>query len=147
MSLGMVARQLETQRTESACALVVARICEQELIWAAFGDCRLFRISPEGDAHSLTPVEQMWLDGGFRPRELRWGRARVESGERFLLCTDGLPECRYGVETLFPDALGRLACRGSLADAARALVQEALDGGGEDNIGVVLMSAETIHAS
>jgi serine/threonine protein phosphatase PrpC len=147
MSLGMVARQLETQSTESACALVVARVCEQELIWAAFGDCRLFRVSPEGDAQSVTPVEQMWLDGGFRPRELRWGRQPLESGERLLLCTDGLPECRYGIETLHPDALGSLACRGSLAEAAHSLAQEALNGGGEDNIGLVLMSAEMTDAS
>jgi serine/threonine protein phosphatase PrpC len=148
-SLSMVAHQLKQQRTDSACALVVARRYEEELIWASVGDCRLYQVEADGRAKELSPVEQAWFGAHFRPRDLNWGRCGVNSSQRLLLATDGLPECQYGIPTLGVGDLGPIAARGGLSVAAKELAQAALDGGGEDNIGILLMGdsrGENDHA-
>ena len=57
----MVARGLRDQNNESACAVVVAWLCQDHLIWASVGDCRLLWVREDGRTHSVSPVEQTWL--------------------------------------------------------------------------------------
>ena len=56
------------------------------------------------------------------------------------MASDGLPECKYGVPTITPAQVGLIAGERPAEDAAIALVEAALDGGGEDNIAVVLLT-------
>jgi PPM family protein phosphatase len=54
-------------------------------------------------------------------------------GDRFLLCTDGL------TDVLDDETIGALLCSNPAAEAATALVEEALRCGGEDNITAVVV--------
>ena len=128
-------------------------------LWA--GDSRLYR-SAHGALELLTTdhsVVQELVDAGaitpeaavrhpLRNRitravgveptlELQESHGDVRTGERFLLCSDGL----HG----FVDAraMGRLAAIEDLDAAADALVAAALDAGGRDNISLVLVAAES----
>jgi len=69
--------------------------------------------------------------------QLRIGMARgtLEPGMTFLLCSDGLTEC------VDDDAIARTVARNDLAaqECADQLLLNALDGGGDDNITVVLV--------
>ena len=63
---------------------------------------------------------------------------RIRPGEVLLLCSDGLT-------TMITDAdIGRIigSAAGDLALAAQALVDAANEGGGEDNISVILLGLE-----
>ena len=141
MAMDLVARQLQSTNMTSACATVVARLHQEELIWLSCGDCRLLHVSAEGTSSYLSPLDSNWVGAGYRARELHTGHARIPYGDRILMCSDGLPECRYGVETLLRDELARLSIIGDLRTSARALAQAALDGGGEDNIGLILIES------
>jgi len=66
--------------------------------------------------------------------ELRY--APVLEGDRFLLCSDGL----YGPVGF--DDIHSLLGDGGPEEACRALVDEALEGGGRDNITVIVVDAE-----
>ena len=151
MSFRIVARSLGEQNNESACAVVVAWQCQDTLIWASVGDCRLILVGEDGNPRSVSPVEQTWLGRRYHPRQLHWGREQFGKQDRALLCTDGLPECRYGRETLTIEDLGRLTIQGTPTDAAQALAKAALTAGGEDNIGLLVMASkqveENIHAT
>jgi protein phosphatase len=69
--------------------------------------------------------------------QLRIGMARgaIEPGMTFLLCSDGLTECVDDAE------IARTVARNDLAaqECADQLLLNALDGGGDDNITVVLV--------
>ncbi|MGS0997032.1 PP2C family protein-serine/threonine phosphatase [Rhodanobacter sp. UC4436_H3] len=69
--------------------------------------------------------------------QLRIGMARgtLEPGMSFLLCSDGLTEC------VDDAAIARTVARNDLAaqECADQLLLDALDGGGDDNITVVLV--------
>jgi PPM family protein phosphatase len=68
---------------------------------------------------------------GKVPVELR--HLRLEDGDQLLLCSDGLTDMAAD------DAIGRVLARGGSADeACRGLVDLALDGGGKDNVTVVV---------
>ena len=99
----------------------------------------------------MSPVEQTWLGRSYHPRQLHWGREKIRQQDRILLCTDGLPECRYGRETLSIDQMGQLTAQGTPSDAAMALANAALEGGGEDNLGLLVIGSnqmdENIHAT
>ena len=58
---------------------------------------------------------------------------RLEDGDQILVCTDGLTD-------LVPDATIREVLRRAMpaADTCRALVELALEAGGEDNVTVAL---------
>lgn len=62
-------------------------------------------------------------------------RGDVLPGDRFLLCSDGLS--RYADEALIADVLGSTP----IETAADALLALALDGGGADNISVIVVDA------
>ena len=63
----------------------------------------------------------------------------LESGDRLLVCTDGL----YGLMSRdrITELLG--AAGSSLADTAQGLLNEAVVNGGDDNISIVLIDAST----
>jgi serine/threonine protein phosphatase PrpC len=63
-----------------------------------------------------------------------FGPRRLQTGDRLLLCTDGL------TETVMLDVIARLASRPDPEDAARALVAEANKRGGPDNISVIVVA-------
>jgi protein phosphatase len=65
------------------------------------------------------------------------GLIDLEQGDSLLLCTDGL--IRYVDDERIDSVLGQKASSESMA---RTLVQEALDGGGRDNISVIVVRAE-----
>ena len=75
---------------------------------------------------------------GIEPTlDLQARHGDVHTGERFLLCSDGL----HGL--VDARALGRLAKIDDLDTAADALVTAALDAGGKDNISLVLVAADS----
>lgn len=72
--------------------------------------------------------------GGWQPAfEPTVARYRITDGDRLLLCTDGLTN-------MVDDAsIARELGRGTSSDeVCRALVEQALDGGGKDNVTVVV---------
>ena len=127
-------------------------------LWA--GDSRLYRCAGGGvellttdhsvvqelvDAGAITPEaavrhplrNRITRAVGVEPTlELQARHGEVRSGERFLLCSDGL----HGL--VDAPALGRLAAIENLDEAADALVEAALDAGGRDNISLVLVAAD-----
>jgi protein phosphatase len=67
-------------------------------------------------------------------------KIEVRDGDLFLFCSDGL------IEPVPDDEIaGALAERPDPQDAARALLQKALDGGGPDNITVVVARYQVDH--
>lgn len=60
-------------------------------------------------------------------------RGDVQSGDRFLLCTDGLN--KY----LTRDQLQQVLARNPIETVTQVLVQRALDGGGADNVSVIVV--------
>jgi len=67
--------------------------------------------------------------------------ADAEPGDIYLLCSDGLTDM-----TSTRDILAAVESSNDLDDAARALVRAANDGGGEDNITVVLFQIDSAGA-
>ena len=63
--------------------------------------------------------------------------APVQSGDRFLLCSDGLTACVTDAEI---EAILR---GGDLSDAVDGLMQKSLDAGAPDNVSIVLLACET----
>ena len=65
----------------------------------------------------------------------------MAAGQKILLCSDGLTDCvrRENIEAI-------LSKPGSDQDKVDELIQAALDGGGNDNITVVLVSASFTQA-
>ncbi len=125
--------------------------------WFHAGDSRLYRWREDGlvrltEDHTM--VNQMiragqdpgnlprhmvtsCMGGGINAPQVDTGSADAPpvTGERFLLCSDGLTD-------MVPDSdLAAMLGRGTAAEAADALVAAALDGGGRDNITVVVIRA------
>ncbi len=63
--------------------------------------------------------------------EFRW--LRLADGDRLLLCSDGLNEMVD--DASIARIVGR---RGSVREVAQALLTEALDGGGKDNVTIIV---------
>ena len=68
-----------------------------------------------------------------------YNRCEIEAGDILLLCSDGLSNC-----VSVPQIEETLA-RTPFYEAADALVQKALEGGGLDNITVLLMQVEAVE--
>jgi protein phosphatase len=138
--------------------LTVAHILGAELFLYQVGDSRayLFR---RGQLHQLThdqTMAQALADAGhIAPEDLAHHRLRhvltnalggqggkveaearqfrMADGDRLLLCTDGLTD--MVADAQIADILGRVAAP---EEAAAALVEAALQGGGKDNVTVAL---------
>lgn len=158
-------------RRDPACAgmgttVVVGYAGDDWLAYAHVGDSRLYRLR-NGELNQLTHDHsfiQEVVEQGFFPNldEARQyginenvltravgstahvsaatGVVELAAGDLYLFCTDGLSNM------VAPDELRHLlaAARGSLETLADALVHMAWDGGGVDNITLVLVRVKTL---
>jgi serine/threonine protein phosphatase PrpC len=67
------------------------------------------------------------------------GRLELQSGDRFLLCTDGLSG------ELEPETIAELLGQGSVDEAAEALIEAAFAAGSRDNITAVVVEVAHDH--
>ena len=89
------------------------------------------QVALSGVRHLLTNV----LGGTIDQVEVDVDLLRLEDGDRLLLCSDGLTDC------VNDDTIGAtLTGAGSSSEACERLVQLALDGGGHDNVTVIVAS-------
>lgn len=162
----------ETARKRPECegmgtTLVAARFDGARITMAHVGDSRLYRLR-DGELTQLTAdhsLRQQLVDQGFlTPEEARTstrknyitravgidatvvtdiGTDEVASGDVFLLCSDGLCDM---VEDADMTAI-LVAHPGDLDAAAAALVAQANDNGGKDNISVILVAAPQTPAT
>jgi protein phosphatase len=150
------------ERTGMATTLTAAAVAEGAVQLAHVGDSRAYLLRPGEGLRRLTvdhtPVEQAVVAGELSPEEadlhpLRHTLDRVlgtgpeigvdvpeplalASGDRLLLCSDGLTEA-----TSEREIAGVLESSDDPESAAEGLVQAALAGGGPDNITVVVVTA------
>jgi serine/threonine protein phosphatase PrpC len=128
--------QVRAEPSASACAILAVVVQGHMLWWASIGDCRLYHLRGSHSA-VCNPLHGVYLgDSAQVSPEL--GELSLAAGDRVVLASDGLPECIHGQETLLPSDV--LSCVRDQAPepAARALIDAALTGGGEDNVSVVV---------
>ena len=130
--------QLGAASERSECAALVVRVEGRQVRWVSIGDCRCYRVSTKGVEvlnrlqHSYLGADPSWLP-------LEEGMRILESGDRLVLVSDGVPECTYGEESFMPAEVAATVRGGDPREAAGRLAQAALDRGGEDNIVVVVL--------
>ncbi|MEN8190665.1 MAG: protein phosphatase 2C domain-containing protein [Thermodesulfobacteriota bacterium] len=134
----------------------LAALREKQLLWAHIGDSRLYILDPNGlrqitrdqtlarslyeegkidrheiPSHSLNHfLEQCLGEDDIEPDQ---GACEVNSGDLFLLCTDGLHD------VVVDQQLEKiLTGKSSLTNKADILIQTALDSGSKDNISLIL---------
>jgi serine/threonine protein phosphatase PrpC len=129
-------RRVWGERSPSACAVLVVWVHDHQLWWGSVGDCRLYRVRGV-NSQVLNPLRNTYL-GDHRTPSIAQGLTPLAAGDRLVLASDGLPECRYGRETLHAADVGDVVREQPAAFGVRALVQRAFAGGGEDNIAVVM---------
>jgi protein phosphatase len=78
--------------------------------------------------------------GASTTLELDEVQVQVSDGDIFLLCSDGLSNA------VGPDAMFGALTGGDCARAADTLVRLALEGGGRDNISVIVVRADDVDA-
>ncbi|MDO6590559.1 serine/threonine-protein phosphatase [Loktanella sp. D2R18] len=124
-------------------------------LWA--GDSRLYRLRDRklvmvSHDHSIVgdmveAGQMTWAEAEHHPHsnqitraigvgdvlEIDKRRGDVMPGDRFLLCSDGLT--KYADDTMLQDML----CMSPIETAAEHLMQIALDGGGRDNVSVIVI--------
>lgn len=144
------------QATIGATVVLLALADEHFMcLWA--GDSRLYRLR-DGSIemisidHSLVGElvlagELTWAEADHHPQsnqitravgvgdvlEIDKRRGDVRPGDRFLLCSDGLT--KYADEALLRGLVGD----GAIETLAEELIRIALDGGGEDNVSVIVI--------
>lgn len=128
--------RVRAQQSTSACAILAAVLQGETLWWASIGDCRLYHVRGR-ECAVCNPTAGVFL-GDRDTLDPEVGELLLQSGDRVVLASDGLPECRYGKETLFPAEIAHIISDQPPEAAARALVDAALAGGGEDNIAVAV---------
>lgn len=150
-------------RADMGTTIVIIMFRNEETWRAHIGDSRLYRLR-EGNLEQVT-LDHTWISQAIRAGEITpedakhhpWrhvlsqclGRRDLyegidiqkiedtQSGDRFLLCSDGL------TEEVQPDLIEKsLGSTENLEEAASLLVQKAKDGGGSDNITVVLVAVK-----
>lgn len=102
-------------------------VAQQKL---ARGELRAAQVAFHPSAHVLTRAV-----GVHQTLHLDLDYAVVQSGDRFLICSDGL------FKDLTDDEVKRLLAQGAVAEAVDALLDGALDKGGRDNITAIVVDA------
>lgn len=130
------AAELQPART-LGCTVAILRITQRWALLCWVGDVRLYRWrhgrlsclsedhvnGPQADLTRLVGADDMLPD---------FAVLRVEDGDRYLICSDGLHA------ELPPERLAHWLARDP-AEAQRELVAEALAAGGRDNLSLVLL--------
>lgn len=149
-----------SEGTSPACTYVGAVGLRSDAVVSWVGDSRIYWLAEDGSSRLLS-VDDSWAEeiaaAGLMPRDqaftdrrahvlTRWlgadspgtparsRRVRVASPGVLMLCSDGVWNHFADPETLANLVRGR-----EITDAARALVQAALDDGGHDNATVALL--------
>lgn len=127
----------------STLVLLVIDKGEGAVIWA--GDSRLYRLRngtlaqltedhvPEPSLRVSNANEISRAVGATPNLELETRHFKIEPGDRYLLCSDGL------YREVVTDQLSRLLAMPTLPTAGEALLTEALEHGGRDNISLIVM--------
>ena len=132
----------------STAVVLLTRGWQWQVLWA--GDSRLYRLrggvlepmttdhswrvpGTPGDAEDAYAISR--AVGGEELLELEAHRGRVQRGDRYLLCSDGL------TRVLDEPQLAVLTGRGSVAEAADALIAAALTAHTTDNVTAVVVAA------
>jgi len=148
-----ICREKEQRLRQMGTTVAALLLRDGQAIVAHAGDSRVYRLRGEElwqitVDHSLyeqarlarvdLPPRSEWGFGNVITRALGTAEAepelrtlRIDPGDRFLLCSDGL------VERLEESRLRELIRRGPVEESCLALVQAAYDAGGRDNITVV----------
>lgn len=129
-------RRVRAHNSRSACALVALVVQGKALRWASVGDCRLYHVTTQTGT-ILNPIDNIYL-GDLDEVLPRFGEVTLTAGDRVVLASDGLPECRYGKRTLTPTQIADVVRDTPPTNAVHDLIQMAFDHGGEDNIAVVV---------
>ncbi len=124
-------------RSGMATTVVAAAVGEAGVLVAHVGDSRAYLLGTDG---RLTQVTQDHGMGGYITQALGLDRGvepdvvelETPAGSRLLLCSDGLSNM------VDAEAIGTLLGSGDAEKACDALVEEALDRGGIDNVTVVV---------
>jgi serine/threonine protein phosphatase PrpC len=124
-------------RTGMATTVVAAVVGDGSVVVAHVGDSRAYLLPPEGALRQVTEdhgmggyiTQALGLDRGVEPDVTRLD---TPPGSRLLLCSDGLSNM------VDPEAIGELLGTGDAEKACDALVEEALDRGGIDNVTVIV---------
>ncbi len=140
----------EPETCGMATALAGVAMSAGSACWFNVGDCRVYHLGGArlrqlstddtqpcpGFAGAVSHVLSHSLGGqrAVAPVQPHAGRLAMLAGERLLLCSDGL-------WNMVPDPAIAAILGGynSVADAVAALLASALEGGGRDNISVVLI--------
>ena len=107
------------------------------MLVAHVGDSRAYLLPPDGGLRQVTEdhgmggyiTQALGLDRGVEPAV---AELDTPPGSRLLLCSDGLSNM------VDPEAIETLLATGDAEKACDALVEEALDRGGVDNVTVIV---------
>jgi protein phosphatase/serine/threonine-protein phosphatase Stp1 len=153
----IVAEAAQRHRGVIGATVVAFMLADGHFVTFWAGDSRLYRIR-DGEVEMLTTdhsaVAELvtaglmtWDEAERHPQanaitravgvgdelELDKIRGEVRPGDRYLLCTDGLTKYAGAAQ------LQRIAAREPIETVAERLVQVALDGGGADNVSVIVV--------
>lgn len=146
---------------DMGCTLIVAVVLGDTAYLANIGDSRAYYLSPAGAAEQITDdqsqVGALVRLGQLAPEAVYtavgnnmilhaigeegveqaadWSKQALEPGSFLILCSDGYWKTERGIGP----ARDIIAQSPSLGEAARVLVNDALDRGSDDNISVVLV--------
>jgi serine/threonine protein phosphatase PrpC len=140
----VAAAQDAVRTVEGSTTIVIGLVQDQDVVVANVGDSRAYWIGGDGDHLMLSTDDSgrpheitAWLGPDGDPVRPHVRRHQPDRPGRLVLCSDGL--WNYADD---PPAVARIlsdAGPGSPAEAARALLQSALDAGGADNVTVVVL--------
>jgi serine/threonine protein phosphatase PrpC len=130
-------------KREAATTLIAVVIKEKQVVAASIGDSLIYRIR-DGKIEQLNEEDVIHSDDeqngaltkaiGYREElELETMSSIVQSGDRFLLCSDGVT--RY----LDPEQLLRLSDLHDPRDSVRQMINRANAAGGADNITALML--------
>jgi type VI secretion system protein ImpM len=133
----------ESHRSGSTVVALLARGSRCAVLWA--GDSRLYRWR-NGSLDQLTRDHSLSVDGeattaitraigGDSRLTLDVVRERVQPGDRFLLCSDGL------TRAVPEPVIGQLVRQGDVGEAVAGLIRATLDAGAPDNVTALIVEA------
>ena len=143
----MATRLIAPMKCGTTVVALLARGADCEVLWA--GDSRAYRL--RGGKLDLLTRDHVWKGfggmlgehsstitravGGEAGLELDTWRGRVRSGDRYMLCSDGISR------SLSDEAIQECLLLPGLKTAAHALIEEAIAAGSSDNVTAVVIEA------